>query len=714
MAAEVAIAYNLPMSYARAATSVVAVCVEETRNDACARHWIDRLRPVSTTEARIWIDYIDGVVQLTKGRWHDALSAASRAETWSRRLGMTAEQTQAIELSVNALAEAGRGAEAELGATRLFDAAKGIEVPCLRAAVVNNAAWARQILVRSGYDVEPPIAWMVESLEIYESGECYDELGAIGARIGLAHVLLSAGEVDAAEQQFETLDMHRYDPAGVSFFHEIEMLELALALETNRWDRYAADVLAPTKKSELSQHAWQRSMLTGEALERFGLDAAALDEWISAEAALDAENEALPVSGGREYLTTSKFASTVGLVEARLRLGELDEALCAARLARARSYSRIAGRDPARSPRKIRDFQAWLRTRNAADADAREDWRYSAAEGARRRDARRAQISSALEQLIGEEGRDGEAVCAGLASPAAGEAILLLLPTNDDTIVVSQSRGVVRIYRTSEVPYATGEIAAWASGVVALVDGDIRDAESIRVLPVGRAWAARLHAVRYRSGYLGWEKAVSYGLDLPPLREQHAARSAVIVTDPSGDLPEARKEGMEVSESLERSGWDVVRMDRDDMTRQSVLTAMAETQLLYYAGHGARRGDDGWDSELLLSDSESLSVHDVLSALSVPRFAVLAGCETGALSSLLADGGMSIGRAMLVAGSEAVIVGDREVPDVATRMVMHAAFEDLSELEGRGLPAFLHRALRHPGVRSLDPDAWSAFRVLVR
>jgi CHAT domain len=332
----------------------------------------------------------------------------------------------------------------------------------------------------------------------------------------------------------------------------------------------------------------------------------------------------------------------------------------------------------------------------------------------RRREERNARLSTALHDLLGNTEQQGQMQCAGLGAPRDGEAMLLLLPTEIDTIVLWESAGVVRVHRAPEVPNDDGDLAGWARDVVALVEDDLDEVASVRVLPLGRAWLARMHAVPYRGTYLGWDKAVSYGLDLPPVAPRTGGRSAVVVTDPSGDLPNAKTEGEVVALELERDDWDVVSFGGAAARRESVLSAMTGAQLFHYAGHGVRRGEDGWDSSLLLGDSETIGVYDVISLLSPPRFAVLAGCESGALSALLADGGMSVGRGLLAAGAESVLVGEGEVADDDTLVLVRALFADVGEIERLGLAGLLHRALRDGDVRALELRSWSAFRVLVR
>lgn len=713
-AAELAAMHGLPMSHARAAMGLLALCSEDTKDEACAEYWIRRIEGTPRRESGVWVDYVKGVQHLRRGRWHDALAAARRAELWAARLGMLAEQVQAIELSVNALAEAGRVSDVDEATRRLLSASRELEDPCLRAAMMNNAAAARQVLLRSGVDLDPPIDWMDEAVDTYEQGKCTDHTDVMVARIGFVYALLSAGEVDEAERQFSEIRVRGSSRASAAYAEEIELLGLALALETNRWDRYAGDALLPVAENGGLQNAWYRSVLTAQALERFGFHAAALEEWSAAEAALDVENEAMPVSWGREYLTTSKLTSAVGLVEARLGLRDLPGALCAARRARSRAYSAVAGRGGRSAPPDIREFQAWVRARNAADAEAREDWRYSAREVERRRAARRVQADASLEAVLGRQREGGDDPCSGLRSPADGELIVVLLPAEDDTIVILEGRNRLRAFRAPAVPSGEPEVAAWAEKLASDIENELEASTAIRVLPVGRAWTARLHAVRFHGRYLGWEKAVSYGLDLPPLRGQADGRSAIVVADPSDDLPAARQEGLAVSATLQRKGWTVTEFNGADVRREPVLSSMAEADLFYYAGHGVRRGEDGWDSALLLGSSETVGVHDLLSAASMPRFAVLAGCETGAVSALLADGGMSIGRAMLVAGAESVLVGDDAVPDGETLVVMGAAFEAIDDLEHEGLAGLLLRALQDPEVRGLASESWSSFRVLVR
>ena len=145
-----------------------------------------------------------------------------------------------------------------------------------------------------------------------------------------------------------------------------------------------------------------------------------------------------------------------------------------------------------------------------------------------------------------------------------------------------------------------------------------------------------------------------------------------------------------------------------------MLAKLVSVDLFHYAGHGEHRGSDGWDDALLLHDHASIESADVLALSHAPRTVVLAGCDTGAVDAGLFDGGMSLGRAFLLAGSDAVVVGDREVDDAVTEAFAVALYEDSAARMLDAPEIAVRDALRKTAASGLPIDAWSGFRLLVR
>jgi CHAT domain-containing protein len=88
---------------------------------------------------------------------------------------------------------------------------------------------------------------------------------------------------------------------------------------------------------------------------------------------------------------------------------------------------------------------------------------------------------------------------------------------------------------------------------------------------------------------------------------------------------------------------------------------------------------------------------------------VLAGCHTGARDPESLTGGLSLGRAFLLAGAEQVLVSDDEVPDTVTSALVAALYELGAPEDLVGALSRAQRRLAAEGIHGTE-----AFRVLTR
>ncbi|MBC8072887.1 MAG: CHAT domain-containing protein, partial [Deltaproteobacteria bacterium] len=419
-----------------------------------------------------------------------------------------------------------------------------------------------------------------------------------------------------------------------------------------------------------------------------------------------------------ESFIGGRSSSAIGLVEALVEAGDVDEAMCRARIARGRALRRAARERGVTDRRQLEAFDAFLLARAQIEREAGDDWSLATDEQSRRR-ARREDQRRAAREILSSAFSPAEVVdsdCAALVPRADDEALLLLLPTRDDTLVFTASATGVRALRAPELPQRPADIDTWAQDLLHELRPQLHGIARLRVLPTGRTWSVPLHATMLDGAPLVEHMAVAYGLDLPATRvpELPDAPQVLLVADPTGDLPHARTEQDDIARQLADTSWTLDVRAGTATRRDDVLRRLAEVELFHYSGHGAHRGADGWDSALLLHGDASIEVADILALPRVPRTVVLAGCDTGAVDASLFDGGMSLGRAFLLAGSDAVIVGDREIGDEVTArfgaLLYAAAAEQIfvaPELAVQGAS----RALLAGGV---PVSQWSGFRVLVR
>lgn len=221
------------------------------------------------------------------------------------------------------------------------------------------------------------------------------------------------------------------------------------------------------------------------------------------------------------------------------------------------------------------------------------------------------------------------------------------------------------------------------------------------------------HALPWRDGVLLDVAPVAYALGLARTEARPLEPgSALVVADPKRDLPLARREADDVATALQREAWTVERLEGRAATRARVEASLASASLLHYAGHGEHGGTSGWGARLLMGEGEGFGVTDILALPRAPQAVVLSGCETGRTTRDTLEGGMSIGRAFILAGSEWVVAVERRVSDELSSAVGQGLYDELVAVDWRGPEALRRVQLR---LRAAHPEwDWAAFRAIVR
>jgi CHAT domain-containing protein len=147
--------------------------------------------------------------------------------------------------------------------------------------------------------------------------------------------------------------------------------------------------------------------------------------------------------------------------------------------------------------------------------------------------------------------------------------------------------------------------------------------------------------------------------------EPRPLKNALVLADPTRDLPGARREGELVASLLRQAGIEVTLREGDQVTRRGFLEAGRDFDLVHYAGHGSFDLDRS--SFLGVADGPLL-LADLLTGPWRPRLVVLNACRSGVRKVHLLDETLSMASGFLAAGVGAVVstlwpVGD----DVALR-----------------------------------------------
>jgi CHAT domain-containing protein len=181
-------------------------------------------------------------------------------------------------------------------------------------------------------------------------------------------------------------------------------------------------------------------------------------------------------------------------------------------------------------------------------------------------------------------------------------------------------------------------------------------------------------------------------------------RQAVVIGNPTGDLPHAELEAREVASVL---GVEPILGAAADAAAMNA--AAPDARILHLAAHAAFDSDSPSDSYVLLSDGQ-WSARDALRCQIDAELVILSGCETGSLGSLAGDELMGMAYAFLHAGARAVIVSLWPISDAVTAKFM----KTFHRLYGKGTSPSEALSLAAREVRRTHehPWYWAAFSLI--
>jgi CHAT domain-containing protein len=186
-------------------------------------------------------------------------------------------------------------------------------------------------------------------------------------------------------------------------------------------------------------------------------------------------------------------------------------------------------------------------------------------------------------------------------------------------------------------------------------------------------------------------------------KETQGAPTLVALGDPTGDLPAA---GPEVEEIAHRFGQADIALG-PDATSAFLRDHGPDADYLHFAGHARGGLYDRTDAAILLADG-AVSALDLTDLASLDtRLVVVSACQSG-LSEIVGmpEEALSIGTAMVAAGTACAIVSLWPVDDAATALLMVRLYDEL--IDNRLRPP---EALRHAQcwLRDLTLDDQATF-----
>lgn len=664
--------------------------------------------------------YFRGLWAEQVGDSRTALGSLAEAARTAERVGLDADHRAALQVLARELQRVGRIDEAAAAFERLGKLP--MDDPCEGARLAVNEGWTWWRIREAGGDAPDPVPRYEEALAAYRHGapacpRADDEVRNLELNLALAH--LAEGRPDAARRA-----LHRMDHVEGSASLLLELWHLdaqgRLALAEDR----PGDALDPYRRlgdlaraAALPEARWRAAVGLARGLDLQGDRAAALAELTSAEALLDRETLRVPLGGGRGTFAGQHETASRWLVELLLQDGRPREALDAARRSRSRVLrglrwqDRLAALDARGRSRWSEFMERHARLRAELDAVA-EDWTLpaDALEPAERRraDLRREltrTLDEALELLGDEPPRD-------LPPLRPDELTLAVHPTVRGWAVFGARGDRVRVQRMAELEPLLERPAELAAALLGPFAETLDGVRRLRVLAYGPLRGVDVHALPWRGGVVLDRVPVGYGLDLRVPWLERTKMPALggpmrilVVADPTGNLPQARRETDLVAAAF--AGDDVRRLEGSSATADALRRELPEADLFHYAGHGRFRGLGGWESALLLADGGHLTLGDVLALPRAPRWVVLSGCETARTGDASPVETLGLAQAFAAAGSRGVVAAVRPVPDEAAAELVEAFY---ATWERETLPAAALRTAQLHLRRSRPGSDWAAFR----
>ena len=728
---------------ARAHTLIVSMFRFDEAQDA-----LDAATAIAADQApgsHVRIGYYRGLLAYNTGDLRGALRALTTAEHAAERLGVDAYRHAVQQPLAEVLQSLGRTEEAVDRLQASVDRDGPTLRPCARAILLSNLGWMMLLKDRG---VSPPPRSvgrtasadrpLREALALF-STECPRPRSAAAVLANLAWLALADGHPAHASRWVAQSKARASEP-------DVHLVatwtELAGHIAEAKGDlpealahyRRLATIAAASPDTQFRAASAQGRV--GMALVARGVTSAAKTAetaYRRAEALLDRQSLRVPLGAGRVSFLGDRSQSARALVELLVEQRRPRDAFDAAQRSLARVVSSLdrgwllSRLDvPARS-RWRRALGQYRKAKDTLDRKAAQDWRLPAAEFAqvsRQRAAERAELDAQLEAAL--------SVAVPPPPLAVDKETLVLLyhPTRRGWAAFAANINGIEAVNIGPIAPDSSP-AELTERLLKPFEHRIEQAPRLRILTDDVLSGIDFHALQWRNEQpLIDRKVVVYGLGRVSSTRSPRPRTAMIVADPLGNLPAARREAAAVERALRPSGHAMTRLTGNAATTVRVRQQLAEHRLFHYAGHGWLAGPDGWQSALQLANGP-LTVGDILALPAVPRSVVLSGCHTAGATTARAQT-LGVAQAFVAAGAEVAIAARRPVRDELARamsvaLYRHAAMDSESG-ENPAAPddatdwadwadwVDWAEALRKAqlDIRRADPASdWAAFRALV-
>ena len=730
----------------------------------------------SYPEGKMLLDFNAGLLAADSADMRTALLRYHAAERAARRLDVARVRDNAAADTARLLTTLGRAHEA----AEIIRALPEPTEPCARATRLLNLSWAlTESGARRSVPSKDPavVAALAEAAK--HALACPDPHRRRLIAINTAEYALSVGDKAALQDMLPALDpaaasgeagpsgspgAKDRDPLLASWTADVRGRSFLLEGKAAEALHAFNEQVELARGAGLTEETFRAEVGAGRALLASGRRKEAVARLTAAQKELERMLLGIPLAEGRGSFLDAHTDGVRYLVSALVEGGANREALQVARLARAAELIHAARLDKLStlSPEARRHWdetmQRYQRLRGDLEKEAQNDWSLSKADLVRLRSERQARaiqarltLDDAYRLLVAPKtdshGAEATSDSGGpdvrrLPEPRAGEVFLMFFPGAPVARVASGNERAaptwfafaatgakVRVRACAESEIST---EAGARTVLAAFSNELKTASRVRIISYGRSDQIDWHALPWGPSAqpLGAAKEVEYGLDVPTQATSSAtspttpstkplttiARQALIVANPTSDLPNARAEAEAVSAEL--GDWQIERRFESEAKRESILTDLSRAQLFHYAGHAEVAGALGLSSALLVVGGSRIELGDLLAVPAVPAWVVLSACDAAGTVQDSASL-MGIAQVFVAAGSKAALAPVRPVRDEDARFFVTSFYAEWSRNHfaspQAAFQAAIHDGLaRNPGsVEQMPANGWKSFRLFV-
>jgi tetratricopeptide (TPR) repeat protein len=658
--------------------------------------------------------YYMGRLFLDTGHIREAVEAFSSSAEAARKIGFHAQWQASQQMLAETWSTAGRHEEASGVFESLVQEPALLKNPCVHADALTNQAWHKLLWKEAGF-LNPSLTHVHSVLEkaiaLYETS-CADHEKWANAYTNKALAYVQEQHFQHALKWLEKARETSQQPVWRMKIWWMD-IEARVALY-NKSFSYALELYQTmalfAEKLQLKDVAWRSYVGKGAVFMRMHRDAQAVEMFTQAEKVLDAHSFQLPSHEGRGHFLSDRSLSAQGKIKALLRLGFVEKALLVARKARVRSLRGRVSYDvltPAQSKVLEHTLYTYQKGRAALEKEVANDWQWSEQQWSAVQVQRRKQAET-LEDML-------EKTYAAL-SPEGGQKTVFVTPEPQSCWVLYFAMDAL-----NHIGFAWNAHHVWTHAFSDLkkpllnpFSECLEKAQKVHFLTHGQTHRIDFHALLWKDNQpLLKNKTVVYGMDIAPskikkipFKDAHVH----VVSDPSGDLPHAREEGMRVYGVLKNIlGHEHVKQHAGaEADYGTVLKAVSHADVLHFAGHGMFDGLEGYSSALRVAQGASVRVGDVLALKNVPAYVVLSGCETGKTDLQVWTQTMGLAQAFVLAGSHAVVASVKPVQDVVAARMMVLMYQTMLRTQSWDLA----EALREVQTTMPDQEVWK-FRTIV-